>query len=434
MTDISTKFAFALAIVRQVSQYCILFSLILTAPALSMFIDCNLIVCTNTTSITVNKKCFVFSTTIYNFGVLDNRRFGRMANELRLRNEDISEVLLHIELKNLKNFEQFESKEFFVRGNPWYLIFKKDIDGGKDSLGIHLYSNVKNLSSKSFIVAVFEATLLPRKLDVEAVCMNTTPNLFSSKFFGWGSFISWETLVNPENGFVMDDKCKLEIRVKASPLNECTKIEPIDSCDKCLQRKFRMKINDIYEFFGVRLSEIVLDDCSFYVTAFRNKNNLDLKITKKGMKVCSVSFLFKLISYDANVKPMMVRVNNRKFIANVFTSIAHTLATWQQLIDPAKKFIQNDSFVIEVDLKIDTNKPKSKKCRTCSESNGAVFLSCPICFENLKLVPAISTITTCGHMFCSLCAAESVKKNGKCPSCNTAASLKSLIRTYLPTE
>lgn len=162
-----------------------------------------------------------------------------MAYELGLRNEDISEVLLHIKLKDLKNFKLFKSKEFFVRVNPWFLQIKKEINGEKDSFGIYLHSNVKHLSNKLFVVAIFEATLLPRKLDVEAVCVKMSPFCFSSKNSGWGSFISWETLVNPENGFVMEDKCKLEIRVKASPLNECTKMEPINSCDNCLQRKFR---------------------------------------------------------------------------------------------------------------------------------------------------------------------------------------------------
>lgn len=114
------------------------------------------------------------------------------------------------------------------------------------------------------------------------------------------------------------------------------------------------------ENFVVCSPEICLNDSSFHVTASRNKNNIDLRITKYGIKVCSVSFVFKLISYDANVEPMMVAVNNKQFNANVSTSIAHTLATWQQLIDPVKKFIQNDS---------------SKCC--------AVFLECPICFVKI---------------------------------------------------
>lgn len=52
------------------------------------------------------------------------------------------------------------------------------------------------------------------------------------------------------------------------------KFETINSCDNCLQRKFRMKINEFSEFLGVASPEIYFNDLSFQIAAFRHENEL----------------------------------------------------------------------------------------------------------------------------------------------------------------
>lgn len=357
-----------------------------------------------------------------------------MANQPGSRNEDISEVLFHIELTDLKNFKLFNTKEFFVRGNPWYLEFFKYTEHGKDSLDACLHSNFEHEFNNSTIVAEFEMKILSLIPKAKPYCGSVEPSVFSSKKSNWGSsFITWNRLMDPENGFVMDDKCSLQIKIKSTPLMDDStydyiKVETINFCDDCSQRKFRMTINKFHEFFAVSSPEIVFKDFSFHISAYQLLNNLELCMYKYGINDCLVSFTFKFISYDANIKPIKFEVSE-EFRANVTDTETYYLATatWKQLTNPAKKFIQNNSFVIEVDSKIETDKPKAKKCPKCC----AVFLECPICFENLKLVP-ISTITTCGHMFCQRCATDTLRKNKKCPSCNAIAPLKSIIRTYLP--
>lgn len=357
-----------------------------------------------------------------------------MANQLGPRNENIFEVSFHMELADLKNFKLFKTQEIFVHGNPWHMNFKKESAGVKDSLGAYMYSKSKYTSKNSIIVANFEVEILSCKPNINAHCSSLEPCVFSSKNVNWGrnSLIPWNQLMDPANGFVMDDKCNLRIKIEATPLFDVTQndwltIEPIDSCDNCLQRKFRSKINKIHEFFGISSPEIMFKDLSFHVVVFRDADKLRFKIQKYGKNACSLLLTLKVISFDAKIEPKKLS-GKYNFGADITSTVVYDLSTWEQLTDPAKKFIENNSFVIEVDLKIESDEPKAKKCPKCS----AVFLECPICFDNMKSA-SVSTITTCGHMFCTKCATDALQKNGKCPSCNAVASLKSLIRSHLPT-
>lgn len=361
-----------------------------------------------------------------------------MANQAVYRNDNISEILFHIELADMKHFKLFKSKEFFVRGNPWYLVFEKISNGDNDYLIVLLRSSFRHKSNKSIIIAESEINLLGWKSNSIPICQNLQPKLFTSRTIQWRArpFISWNQLMNPENGYVMDDKCRFEIRIKATPLldvttGDCVKIEMINSCGNCSQQKFRMKINKFHEFTGIGSHEIVFKDLSFHVGAYRSANKLCFDIQKYGFNGCSVSLTLKLISNDANIKPIEQKIMEQFGGVDFRCTKLHQLATWKELTDPAKKFIENNSFVIEVDLKIETDESKAKKCRTCSDGNGAVFLECPICFENLKSVPVSSF--PCGHLYCTECAKGALQKEGKCPECRMNATNDSLRPCYLPT-
>lgn len=184
-----------------------------------------------------------------------------MANKPALKTENISKVLFHIIMANLKNFKILKSQENFVRGNPWFMKFDKKINGAKDTLDGFLHSNFEHESNKSFMVANCGINLLSWKSDSKLYYVNIVfqiPVAFPAKqhFRAKAPFISWNQLMDPENGFVMDDKCSIEIKIKATPLIDVTsgnwvKMEPIDSCDNCSQQKCLLEINKFNQFFGI---------------------------------------------------------------------------------------------------------------------------------------------------------------------------------------
>lgn len=324
-----------------------------------------------------------------------------MANQRRSINEDLIEAVFKITLENLKDFQRFETEEFFVCGNPWRLVFwRKNKSTNKDALGVFLYPNFKHASENTYVIASCELNLLSWKPHVKANCHHHFIG-FSSKDYSWvkSSFISWNQLMDQEKGYVMDDKCKFKFKIVATPLQDRSKedwmkFETIRSCDNCLQRKFRMKINKFSEFGGVVSPAIVFNDLSFGIAALRHENTLCIGAYERVQKSCSASFAFSLISFGANIEPLKVEYKNQKF--SMFRAEFYKLVEWEQLTDPTKNFIQNDSFVIEIDMIVELDEPKAKERRQC-EANECVSLSCPICFENLKSRPVSSLI--CGHMF-----------------------------------
>ncbi|XP_074349364.1 E3 ubiquitin-protein ligase BRE1-like [Apium graveolens] len=55
-------------------------------------------------------------------------------------------------------------------------------------------------------------------------------------------------------------------------------------------------------------------------------------------------------------------------------------------------------------------------------------IKCPIC---LGAYVRPTAIKVCGHVFCGACLAESMENFKKCPTCNTKATKKQLLKIYL---
>ncbi|GAB2282452.1 hypothetical protein Dimus_016994 [Dionaea muscipula] len=56
-------------------------------------------------------------------------------------------------------------------------------------------------------------------------------------------------------------------------------------------------------------------------------------------------------------------------------------------------------------------------------------ISCPICMG--PLVEEMST--KCGHIFCKACITAAITAHKSCPACRRRATMKDIIRVYLPT-
>lgn len=138
-----------------------------------------------------------------------------MAIQQQLTNENVSESVLNITIDNLKDFQQFKSDEFFVRGQPWHLEFKK---ANNHSLGVFLHSNFKHGTENTYMFMNTEVNLLSWKPHVAAHCAIVTGNKYSTEYNGWGKapVILWNQLMDPEKGYVMYDKCKFKIKIVAT--------------------------------------------------------------------------------------------------------------------------------------------------------------------------------------------------------------------------
>lgn len=362
-----------------------------------------------------------------------------MAQPNPSKNRNISEVVLNVTLNNLANFKEFKTDEFFVNGTPWFMRFSKEKDGKKEHLTVHLHSNLEYNSTDAFIVATCDVMLLSPKVNGKPHEANICLDAYCADNKVWGlcSFIEWNRL---KNGFIADDKCKFKLMVKATELMTAAKdywlkqglkfermVEHEDGSD----RKFRLTINEFHNSIGVCSPKIKFNESFWRIVVIKKEGSMWVLICQTSGNTRLLTSKIKLMSSDPKVQTI---TNEGKEDTNFEAAGCYgewELITWDDLIDPRKKFIQNDtSFVIEVEFKAGRGKPASKKRRAGAEDSGPIFSSCPICFEDLNGQP-ITSVKPCSHMFCRTCATSALKKKKKCPTCNGDVSS---VQSYIATE
>lgn len=362
-----------------------------------------------------------------------------MAQRNQTENRNISEVVINVTLNGLANFKEFKTDEFFVNGAPWCMRFSKEKNGKTDVLSVHLHSNLKYNSPDAFIVATCDVVLLSTKVNVKPHEMNICLDAYSADNPVWGlcSFIEWNQL---KNGFIANNKCKFKLKVKATELMTAAKdywlkqglkfermVEDEDGSD----RKFRLTVNEFQNSIGVCSPKIKFNGSLWRIVVIRKDDHVWVLICQTSGNTRLLTSKIKLMSADPNVQP----ITNEGKEDTSFEAAGYygewDLIHWNDLIDPQRKFIRNDTmFVIEVEFKAARDKSASKKRRAGAEDSGPVFSSCPICFEDLNGQP-ITSIKPCSHMFCKTCATSALRKKKKCPTCNGDVTG---VQSYIATE
>lgn len=132
----------------------------------------------------------------------------------------------------------------------------------------------------------------------------------------------------------------------------------------------------------------------------------------------------KLLSFDENIQPFVRNINHNFYKDPIwgYTRFLHM----ETLMDPVKKYVQNDCIVLEVNLEVDPPKPVLGFDQ--KNLNGAV-LECSICFQGV--IGREPSTTQCGHLFCRDCIKLSIESYRKCPHCNAAATVSQIRPIYL---
>lgn len=102
----------------------------------------------------------------------------------------------------------------------------------------------------------------------------------------------------------------------------------------------------------------------------------------------------------------------------------------KDLIDPIIKYIQDDSFVVEIKFRVEMVQGMEEK-KFCREKTNAIKLQCPVCFDDLADKPT-SMIITCSHIFCTECCWAALQENQCCPNCRKDATVQDIRVAYLP--
>ncbi len=109
----------------------------------------------------------------------------------------------------------------YVYGYPWRIAIKPKQDGDTKNLGffLHCYSHISYQKDFTFSCqASVQLRVVSHKKN-DFTKTKTFSHLFCAKnsFKGFSKFMSWDDLVDPENGFVKDDTVTFEAKVAICP-------------------------------------------------------------------------------------------------------------------------------------------------------------------------------------------------------------------------
>lgn len=276
-----------------------------------------------------------------------------MTDPIGLNEENIDKIKFQLTVENLKDFGSCETKTFDVAGNSWNVYFERGIK----YLVVYLRSNVKFKPNDPFIImASCELKILSRSYGTKPLADYIIPSVFSFNNPKRALFVEIEQLMDPTKFYVVNDKCTVEISIEATPLqnvkqNDLLKFNIIELNDDGSQQKFRLEIKRFVKFMGVCSPKFIFGDTSWRIAVSQYENIIfveliDHEYAKGGN--CVIHSAFKLMPFDAAVQPLKEESKDVKLHLS-FKWCA--LATLEQLIDPNNCFIQNDAFVVEIDMK-----------------------------------------------------------------------------------
>lgn len=198
--------------------------------------------------------------------------------------------------------------------------------------------------------------------------------VFNSRFKYWRCIsIPWKTFTDPLNGYVVNSTSTAKITLQVGELldtskDDLLKFETIRKCsDQCMDGVFRLTVNKINKLFGASTSEFRLGGISWNVVLYKsveieqmsfltiNLTSSDVFESTDGLS-CETLVTCKLISFDQNIQPVTATYPKLNY-KGIFCSNTSNIIRWPDLNKPENRFIQNDSCVIEIEIKImDLNK------------------------------------------------------------------------------
>lgn len=363
-------------------------------------------------------------------------------------NKDIAKIHFYIVINNISELTTFESKMIFVRSQPWFVKLAKI----ENNLCVYLHLLNNDKSNDWSMVAMISVKIICSK-NIGAPHQSVIgPMIFDSDHIGCGNdaFISWNELMEPKHGYVTNDECRFKIKIKAGPILN----EPINRwikfeinrkcCDNSSYANFQLTINKLYESFAICSPKFSLNNMQWRILAIKGN---DLQILLWNVNGMDCMFVTKtkceLKSFSEIIVPIRKEVEVSNMIRTPFDIFS---IAWNDLNSPEKHFIENGSFKLEIEIKM--NHPEEPPKMVTLETN----IPCPICIMNM--IGRDVSATMCGHIFCTECIKNSMRNSSNCPMCkeflnysdhsdfdddwsdeeNNTDRFKILRRVYLPSN
>lgn len=347
--------------------------------------------------------------------------------------------ILRMEVPNISELDEYWSDEVIVREIPWkFKVCKQDYDS-QLSLCVYLYC--EDQSPKKSHLASSTVKLLSEKDPIEKV---TEPDIFDNSDLGSGrGIIPWSDLMDASKGYITENNAinlQMSIKVNDPNDNQASKLQ-FENLDKCCDEggltTYRLTITNIENLMAVKSPQFVLRNMPWQLTVFQNHlRHLAIRLESNEKSegfTCDVIFTMNLKSSVNSIELIEVK----QFKSYTFHSIAWSDLPWNELLNPENGFVENDQIVIEIEIK--ANKPvdvdqntRKRKAKSIQSKAKSAKVMCTVCSKPIGSRQNTS-FTPCGHLFCTPCIRNAIKRNRVCPntSCGRRIILKQLQRAHL---
>ncbi|XP_055304845.1 uncharacterized protein LOC129569732 [Sitodiplosis mosellana] len=229
--------------------------------------------------------------------------------------------------------------------------------------------------------------------------------------------------------YMQDGRVFFEIQLSVNPLK--TRSQTQIETKRLI---FQFTLDDVSKFNTKHCVDVSVGGTKWSVRLMRKQHNLavvlrDERNAQDDNWTWHAKCSFKLLSFDDdNIHPHEYKMERTFYFEGHCWGFPKFIA-WNDLMDPANKYIQDDKAVFEVDLEVSPAKPVWDFGREQPQprpENG--ILECSICLQNIVGREPVST--KCGHLFCKACIRQSIQENNRCPNCNADAVLLDLRPIY----
>ncbi|EYU41014.1 hypothetical protein MIMGU_mgv1a018547mg [Erythranthe guttata] len=258
--------------------------------------------------------------------------------------------------------EKYETKVFAAGEYKWRLIIYPDGDNtvGEDCdyVSVHLaMADTSSLPANFEVNVVFNIFLFDQISDNYLPSLGITRRFHAMKSeWGFSKFISKEILLDPSNGYLVDDKCVFGAEVfviKREAVTECLYLKNVD-----IPYKHDFKISNFSKLLGAWESEkFIAGDQDWKIRLYPKGNGkgagryvsifLHCIEPKNTVKACFTIRVKNQISYEHNKG-----TGTNWFSASTSTCGWLTFIELETINNPIKGFIVNDSCLLDIEISV----------------------------------------------------------------------------------
>ena len=119
----------------------------------------------------------------------------------------------------------------------------------------------------------------------------------------------------------------------------------------------------------------------------------------------------------------------------------------EEMLLPFQKFERVHQFASAMDITVDLTESADECNESVDESlnenevtndnsnnEGGLSLQCPVCLRSLQTLKRRGcgiVSTMCGHLFCCKCLPQSLRNNGRCPTCRKLLGMTGYHRVFI---